>query len=130
LKLKPRVLFIDDDPAFLKIVSERVRHEGYESLTETNADRAIKLIREGGVDVAFVDFKMPVKNGVEVIEAIRQFNPTIPLVLLTGFADSAIMEKYKTLNIHGFFSKLDDFKKLTEILKVILRGFERSRSKS
>ena len=68
-------------------------------------------------------------NGVEVITAIRAFNPTIPLVFLTGHADSVIMEKYKNLKIHGFFSKIDDFKKLGELLKVILRGVERAGNK-
>lgn len=127
--LSTRILFLDDDLSFLKILSERVRSEGYKILVETDSVKAIELIREGQVDAAFVDFRMPGISGIEVIALIREFNPTIPLVLLTGHADTAIMEKYKDLNIHGFFAKLDDFKKLNNLIQVILRGIERTSQK-
>lgn len=111
------------------MVSERMGAEGYQIVTQTKSSKAIELVREGKVDAAFVDFQMPRINGIEVIGAIRDFDPKIPLVLLTGHADTAIMEKYKHLNIHGFFAKLDDFKKLSNLIQVLLRGIERSTGK-
>ena len=124
-----RILFLDDDLSFLKILSERIRAEGYKIIAETDGTRAIELIREGQVDAAFVDFKMPQLNGIEVIARIREFDSKIPIVLLTGHADMAIMEKYKHLNIQGFFAKLDDFKKLGSLIQVVLRGVQRSSEK-
>ncbi|GEM_PF-983360 len=126
---KARILFLDDDAAFLKIVSLRLSAEGYRIKTHTDSAKAIELISQGKVDVAFVDFKMPEQNGIEVMGRIREFNSTIPLVLLTGHADAAIMEKYKHLNINGFFAKLDDLKKLGDLIQVILRGVDRSSEK-
>ena len=126
---RARILFLDDDKDFLKLVSRRLSADGHEVQSHTDISKAIELIRQGKVDVAFVDFKMPELNGIEVIGRIREFNPTIPLVLLTGHADTAIMERYKHLKIHGFFAKLDDFKKLGDLIQVILRGVDRSSEK-
>ena len=127
--VKARILFLDDDKDFLKLVSRRLSADGYEVEAHTDIAKAVEFIRQGKVDVAFVDFKMPELNGIEVIGSIREFNSKIPLVLLTGHADTAIMEKYKHLNIHGFFAKLEDFKKLGDLIQVILRGVDRSSEK-
>ena len=126
---KIRILFLDDDDSFLKMVSQRLSAEGYKITAHTDCAKAIDTIRRGKVDVAFVDFKMPRLNGIEVIGQIREFDSSIPLVLLTGHTDTAIMEKYKHLNIHGFFAKLDDFKKLGNLIQVILRGIDRASKK-
>lgn len=123
---KARILFLDDDASFLKLVSQRLSADGYQVTTYSDAAKAIDSIRQGKADVAFIDFKMPELNGIEVIGRIREFDLTIPLVLLTGHADAAIMSKYKHLNIHGFFAKLVDFKKLGGLIEVILRGVDRS----
>lgn len=126
---KVRILFLDDDAAFLKMVSERLGSDGYQVTLQTDSTKAIESIRQGKVDVAFVDFKMPDLNGIEVIGLIREFNRTIPLVLLTGHTDITIMDSYKHLNIYGFFAKLDDLKKLSSLIQVILRGVDRSAGK-
>lgn len=123
---KARILLLDDDASFLQMVSKRLSTQGYRVEAHTDSAKAIELIRQGKIDIAFVDFKMPELSGIEFVSRIREFNPTIPLMLLTGHADRAFLEKYKHLNIHGVFAKLDDFKKLGDLIEAVLRGVDRS----
>ena len=124
-----RILFIDDQADFLEAMAFWMKSKGHEVFTTTDPAVGLRLIRQGLVDVAFVDFKMPVMDGVEVITKIREFNQTIPVVLLTGHADEAIARNAKKLNIAGFFSKMGAFQELERVLDVVLRGLQRADAK-
>jgi DNA-binding response OmpR family regulator len=79
-----RILIIDDDKSFREALAESVRDFGHDVVEASGAQEAFKLI--GNVDAAFLDLRMP---GISGIEFLREAKPTVPVIVLTAFADSS-----------------------------------------
>jgi CheY-like chemotaxis protein len=80
------VLVVDDDPANLRVF-QRVFRRSYEILVATSGPEAFELLRDCRVDVAFVDYRMPGMDGVEVLHELRRTAPDTVRYLLTGHCD-------------------------------------------
>ncbi len=83
----PRVLVVDDDPLILETVCEILQLAGYKVLSASNAAAALPIIEQGGnIDVLLTDFSMPGLNGVGLIREAQRHRPTLPAILVTGYA--------------------------------------------
>ena len=123
-----RILLIDDQPDFLEPMSFWMKSKGFEVVTATDGETGIELVREGSVDVVFVDYKMPGMNGLEAIRRIRDLNKTIPVVILTAHADDIDLQRgTKDLNIFGLFPKMAKFEDLDNVLDVISRTVKKNK---
>lgn len=64
-----RVLIIDDDAAFLATLQATLRSLGHTVIAVDNGAEGLARLSEGGLDLAFVDFRMPGMTGIEVLRA-------------------------------------------------------------
>ncbi|KQQ78282.1 AAA family ATPase [Xanthomonas sp. Leaf131] len=85
-----RVLIIDDDAAFLATLQATLRSLGHTVIAVDNGAEGLARLSEGGLDLAFVDFRMPGMTGIEVLRARLDDAPSrqVPLVMLTAYASS------------------------------------------
>jgi DNA-binding NarL/FixJ family response regulator len=124
-----RVILADDSDLILVhlrgIVSryENVKILGsYKNGTDTL--EAIKTLRP---DLAIVDIRMPGMSGIEVLKKIREVDKTVKFIILTFYSS----DYYKKLAIQAgadyFFSKVDDFDKISPLVATLLDEEENSK---
>ncbi|MEA9796522.1 sigma-54 dependent transcriptional regulator [Xanthomonas campestris pv. raphani] len=116
-----RILIIDDDAAFLATLQATLRSLGHSVIALDNGAAGVAQLREGGVDMAFVDFRMPGMDGIAVLRA-RQDHATarqVPLVMLTAYASSSNTIEAMTL---GAFDHLVKPVGRAEIVEVVHRA--------
>ena len=78
------VLLVDDEPVFVRSLARYLGERKYRVETRGSASDAVARVREGGVQVVVSDISMPRMTGVELLRAIREHEPDLPVVLVTG----------------------------------------------
>jgi DNA-binding NtrC family response regulator len=87
-----RILFVDDDKDILTMVQQYLEMQGYDVTTVNSGLKALDLIKDEKIDIIFTDYKMPEFNGLELLAAVKQSNPEIEVIIVTGYGsmESAI----------------------------------------
>jgi len=81
-----RLLLIDDEEIVLDACTEILRGEPYDVATAGDGARGLERVREFRPDLVVVDLKMPGLSGLEVLERIRDADPTVVPIVITGYA--------------------------------------------
>lgn len=84
-KHSERILFLDDDPLLSTLGYRFLSKLGYEVVAEISPVKAIERFREGTFDLVFTDLTMPLISGMEVARECRAIQPTVPIILMTGY---------------------------------------------
>ena len=81
---RPMILVIDDQPQILALYSRALSTAGYQTEVAGSAEAALARIRKTPPDAILVDLKMPYINGMGLLYRLREFQPDMPVAVLTG----------------------------------------------
>ncbi len=81
----PRILLVDDDPKFQKLLRRVLEKHGFEVTVCSDGIEAKEIIDESAAELVISDYKMPNMDGVELLKALRQDGRDIPFILITAF---------------------------------------------
>ena len=84
------VLFVDDEVNILKALQRLLRNEPMNVLTASRPEQAIDLLEREEVQVVVTDQRMPEMSGVDMLSGIRERNPNIVRMMLTGYTEMTI----------------------------------------
>jgi len=84
-KNQKRILIVDDEANVRTVFSDVLRRESYIVKGAKDGPEAIKAIDEETFDLALVDLRMPVMDGIEVLENIKKRKPQILVIIYTGY---------------------------------------------
>lgn len=100
-----RILIADDESIRLLSLREQLHALGHQVVAEasTGAD-AVMLAATTEPDLAIMDIKMPVMDGIEAAERITRTHP-IPIILLTAYNETQLVERAAQANISAYLMK-------------------------
>jgi two-component system sensor histidine kinase/response regulator len=81
-----QIIIIDDEQVVLDSCRDILASSNYSILTASDGTAGLRLIKEIQPDLVFVDLKMPGITGMQVLEKVQEFDPTIVTVVITGYA--------------------------------------------
>lgn len=85
-KIELSILLVDDDAAFLSVLERAMNRRGYAVRTAQNAEDALEIAKQQHFSKAVVDLKMEESSGLYLIEPLKEINPEIAIVILTGYS--------------------------------------------
>jgi DNA-binding NtrC family response regulator len=89
---KLSTLVVEDGQSQREILRDFLRDEGYDVVEAENGDKAIEAVKNGYFDLVLLDYKMPEKDGMTVLEEVKDINTEIDVIMMTayGSVDTAV----------------------------------------
>jgi len=78
------VLIVDDERTLARAIKAFLTESGYETEVAGDAEQALRLLETMRPDVVFTDVRLPGMNGIDLLRKIREFDPAIPVVIMTA----------------------------------------------
>ncbi|MEK6197369.1 MAG: response regulator [Desulfobacterales bacterium] len=113
-KFAANVLLIDDEQQFLKVLEERLETRGLKVNTATSGEDALTLIDDRNFDAIVLDLAMPGIDGIETLRLLKEKNPDLEIIMLTGHATVQKGIEAMKLGAEDFLEKPVDLSILLE----------------
>lgn len=84
--IRQKVLVVDDNPSLRELLADFLERVGFEVTTAQDGQAGLDAVAKRHFDLILADFRMPGMTGLEMAAIMRQTNPTVPIILITGDA--------------------------------------------
>ena len=113
---KGTLLVVDDERSLRFSIGEWARDEGYAPLEAATGREAVEAVRERGVDAVVLDLKLGDEDGLRVLRELRELEPSLPVVMLTGHGTVEQAVRAIQLGAYDFMLKPPDLGHLGVVL--------------
>ena len=116
------ILVVDDEPEILERASVILEEEGYRVLLAKDGFQALEIYRSmpSKVDLVILDFFLPVMDGDAIFDELKAINPTVQVVLSSGFREQTKLGSMLARGLRGFIPKPYTGEKLLEQVQSII----------
>ncbi|MEZ7874947.1 MAG: sigma-54 dependent transcriptional regulator [Bacteroidales bacterium] len=117
-----KILVVEDDKISRRIIREILSRSGYEVFEAEDGAQGLEAFKANKPDLVLTDYQMPVMNGLRVLSEIRNLQPAVPVIMLTGFGDIALIIKSIQLGAFDFLEKPINTPQLKEVVASALNS--------
>lgn len=111
------LLFVDDETDLLDTFQEFFSELGYTVHTASNGQEALLRIKETQPRAIFLDISMPHMDGTETLRLIQEIDPTIQVIIVSGYASAPMARELLQQGAFDFFQKPVDLMQLHEMVE-------------
>jgi len=124
--MKDRVLVVEDEIPVRETIADFLRRNNYEVIATGTCSAAEQLLRTARPDAAILDYALPDGNALELIPRLKAIEPTLPLIILTGFNSIDLAVEAVKLGAEHFLTKPAE---LATLFLVVQRCIENQRDR-
>jgi two-component system, OmpR family, response regulator len=117
-----RVLLVEDDDDNRELMAEVLASSGCEVLSAATGQDGLRTLSESSVDVVVTDVGMPGMGGLEVARAAKAIAPTVPVVIVTGWAEREDITSERGKHVDAILVKPVDPDALAQTVKEVAQG--------
>jgi DNA-binding NtrC family response regulator len=121
----PSLLIVDDERTLRFTIGEWARDAGFRAVEAESGRDAVAAAREQGIDVVLLDLKLGNEDGLEVLRRLREEDPALPVIMLTGHGGVQHAVEATRLGAYDFIEKRPPYLEHLEV--VVRRALEHAR---
>ncbi len=118
---RPRVALVDDDPGLLRLLTIRLKSEGFDVAACESASQALQSVRSFHPDVVVTDLRMAQMDGIGLLRELQKRHPAMPVILLTAHGTIPDAVEATKSGAFAFLTKPVEKEQLLEELEKALR---------
>lgn len=122
---KVSILIVDDEENVSKLLSKVLKKEGFITYSADNGITALEIINHRDIDIVITDIKMPVMDGIELLENIRKIDQSIRVILITAFATLETAVGALRLGASDYIIKPFNLEDITNAVKKIIPNIDK-----
>ena len=111
-----KVLVVDDEPEAVELLVEFLSSKGYEILTATSGEEALRRVKEDRPHLVLLDIRMPKMSGLEVLKRIREIDAEMGIIMVTAVNEEDVGRQALELGAFDYIVKPLDLKYLERSL--------------
>lgn len=116
-----KILVVEDDPSLSQLYSIILNKAGYRTLCAENGQDAWKYLETEHVDLIITDIMMPLMDGYEFVQSVRETNPHIPILIISAKDDFPSKSKGFLLGTDDYMTKPVDTNEMLLRVNALLR---------
>lgn len=120
--MKSKILIVDDEEHIRELIRFYLDKEGFSVVQTASGEEALHLLENEYIDLAIVDIMMPVMDGFQLVEEMKEMKD-IPVIMLTAKSQSADKLRGFSLGIDDYVTKPFDPDELLARVKTILKRY-------
>ncbi len=114
------VLVVDDEPVLRRAMSRLLGRLGYAVVLAEDGVEAVEQVGAQDLDLVLLDLAMPVMDGPEAYEAIRELRPDLPVLLCSGYGPDSVADQLIDRGAAGFLQKPIAYEDLARVVAGVL----------
>jgi DNA-binding response OmpR family regulator len=116
-----KILIVDDEPSVVRLMSKRLKDNGYETIGTHYGHDAIKIAKEKIPDLILLDWDLPPGGGISVFKILKVtlLTTRIPIIFITGSGEK-VKKRILELGADGYFQKPFNFVELKEKIEELI----------
>jgi CheY-like chemotaxis protein len=116
------VMVVDDEPGNRRLYCEILSGMGYGVIDKPDGSAALASVREGAsIDLVVTDYRMPDMTGLDLVMALRQVLPSVPVIMITAYASVETYLQSLSLGVFEYINKPFVKREFERIVKAALR---------
>ncbi|HEV3020622.1 MAG TPA: sigma-54 dependent transcriptional regulator [Burkholderiaceae bacterium] len=128
MKVDPQhVLVVDDEPHMRRVLEIMLKQAGYRVFAAGNGREALKVIRDGSIDLVITDLRMPEMDGIELLACMRKEGLATPVIVITAFGSIESAVEAMKAGAIDYLVRPFDVEALEMTISRVLRGVEVAR---
>lgn len=116
-----KTLIVDDDPIVLDSCKRVLEAEGFEVCLVPSADQALEVMKNNTFDILLIDVKMPERDGMYLMRAVKKQWPEVPIVVMSGYPTPETIAEGLQLGAEEFIAKPFTPDEFLEIVRQVLQ---------
>ena len=115
-----KILIIDDEQIILNVVERVLKSQGHNTYCLLDGTNALEVVKEFSPEAIFLDMKMPLCSGLDILENIKNYNSYIKVIMMSGYVAQEDMDRASKLGATSFLRKpFDDIFSISEALSIV-----------